>query len=257
MKSLLDYLVEAKFQNTEFYKHNYAKDVIKQLIETGKIRLGTNGEREYVIPDDIFYNVKKELLDIVDNPEQEKFNEILLKYKLFKFNEIFKGDFSGYSNGLASKNRGSAFEQDYVNNFSKYSPALIDVLKLNADSFENCVPTSVGNKNQKRPLEIKDKKVIVGGKHSTVGESIVDVYVNDKNGNNYNLSLKYGSTVSFCNIGISRIFTKRSFDEYKIKHEYNAETFNGINGNDLLDFFFIDKNKFANIFTTYKSSKKR
>lgn len=255
MKNLYDYLLESTFKNDEFYKHSYAKDLINKIMTTGQIRLGQKGETTYTIPDDIFPAVQKELSEIVDKPDQNKFNEIINKYKLPKFTQMFKGDFSGYVNGLASKNRGNAFEEEYVENFIDNAPELEKALNLQPYTFKGCVPVSLGGKNQSRPLTIDGKDIIIGGEHATVGESVVDVFVKDVNNNEYNLSLKYGNSVTFCNTGVSRLFTKRSFDEYEQKKKYTAETFAGIDGNKLLDLLAIDRDKFGEVFVSYGKNK--
>lgn len=251
MINLYEYLFESTFRDDEFYKHAYAKNLIDQLITTGKVRLGKQGETTYTIPDDIYPSVQKELMTIADNPDKEKFDEILDRYKLPKFKQMFKGDFSGYVNGLASKNKGNAFEDEYITDFINNAPELEKALGLQPYSFKGCEPVSMGGANQSRPLVMDGKNIILGGKHATVGESVVDVFVKDVEGNPYNLSLKYGSTVTFCNSGVSRLFTKRSFEEYEQKKKYTAETFAGMDGNKLLDLLCIDRNMFADVFTTY------
>ena len=120
MKNLYTYLTESTFATGDFYKHSYAKDVINKIISTGQIRIGAKGDTTFSVPDDIFTAVQKELSGIVDKPEIESFNAIMIKYKLPVWNKIFKGDFSGYVNGLASKNRGNAFEDEYVEHFADY-----------------------------------------------------------------------------------------------------------------------------------------
>lgn len=258
MTDLYSYIYESTFKNDEFYKHSYAKDLINKIMSVGSFRLGAKGETTYKIPDDIFPSVQKELSEIVDNPEKEKFDAIMDKYKLPKFTQIFKGDFSGYVNGLASKNRGNAFEDEYIANFIKHAPELEKALGLKIGSFEGCIPESLGSQNQSRPLSIDDdKQIIIGGNHATVGESVVDVFVKDIDGNPYNLSLKYGSSVTFCNAGVTRLFTKRSFDEYELKKEYSAEIFTGVDGNKLLDLLAIDHNKFAEVFVGYGKKREK
>ena len=251
MIDLYEYLFESTFVKGDFYKHSYAKDIINKLMSTGQVRLGAKGETTYTIPNDIFPSVQKELSEIVDKPDQDKFNEIINKYKLPKFTQMFKGDFSGYVNGLASKNRGNAFEDEYIENFVDNAPELEKALGLQPYTFAGCVPEGLGGKNQARPLALDGNDIIIGGEHATVGESVVDVFVKDVNGNPYNLSLKYGTSVTFCNAGVSRLYTKRSFDEYEQKKKYTAETFAGIDGNKLLDLLAIDHDKFGEVFSSY------
>lgn len=69
------------------------------------------------------------------------------------------------------------------------------------------------------------------------------------NKNNYNLSLKSGNKVTFCNAGIGKFIKSSSFSEYK----ENGIYYPGTNeGQLLLDLFGIDNNKFANTFVNYK-----
>jgi len=257
MRNIYQYLVESVFKSSEFYKHAYAKDVIAKIVNTGHIRLGNTGETDYVIPDDILPKLKEDFAKNEDNMDFDTFNEIMKSHGLPVWTKIFKGDFSGYVNGLASKNRGNAFEDEFVNNFqTKYAQQLQDALGLKPYTFENCVPESLGAENQRRPLTSDGKQILVGGFHDTAGESVVDVFVKDVNGTPYNLSLKVEKTVTLINCGVTRLFSERSFKEYEIKGKYSAETFNGVDGNKLLDMFCIDHELFAKSFVNYGKNEK-
>ena len=58
MKNLFNYLNESVFKGSAFYNHNYAKDVIAQICNTGTIRLGAKGETTFTIPADIHEKVQ-------------------------------------------------------------------------------------------------------------------------------------------------------------------------------------------------------
>jgi hypothetical protein len=232
--------------------------LIDQIINNGRVRIGEHGEGVYVIPDDLRNNnsnFAKELSELKNNPDLDKFNEILKKYNLkLRFSSIFKGDFSGYVNGLASKNKGNMFEVEYVNNFHKYAENLETTLGLKKGSFYGCQPILTGGENNKRPLMHDGKYIIVGGKKETVGDSVVDVKVNDIDNNDYNLSLKSGNTVTFINCGVKRLFSDESFNNYINSGVYNPiNNINGVTGNELLKTLCINPNKFADVFTKYKS----
>ena len=258
MKNLFNYINESVFKGSAFYNHNYAKDVIAQICNTGTIRLGKDGDTTFTIPDDIHEKVKKAFSDKENEMSLEMFNRIMNTFGLPVWTKIFKGDFSGYKNGPSSKNRGNMFEDNFIANFSKqHAQELEKALKLKPGTFENCIPKKEGDKNQPRPLTKDGKDIVVGGFHKTVGESVVDVFVKDVDGNPYNLSLKWGSTATFINAGVSRIFTKRSFEQYDVTGKYTAETFNGVDGNQLLDLFAIDHDQFGNIWSKDQQPGKR
>lgn len=258
MKNLFNYINESVFKGSAFYNHNYAKDVIAQICNTGTIRLGKDGDTTFTIPDDIHEKVKKAFSDKESEMSLEMFNRIMNTFGLPVWTKIFKGDFSGYKNGPSSKNRGNMFEDNFIANFSKqHAQELEQALKLKPGTFENCIPKKEGDKNQSRPLTKDGKDIVVGGFHKTVGESVVDVLVTDVDGNPYNLSLKWGSTATFINSGVSRIFTKRSFEQYDITGKYIADTFNGVDGNQLLDLFAIDHDQFGNIWSKDQQPGKR
>ena len=248
MNSLYNYITETAFTNKDFIKHDYAQRVIDKILSSAPIRLGANGERgEFILDTKEIDSIKNQLEKV---RSVEEFNKIIEPYGI-KWSSIFKGDFSGYSNGLTSKNKGNMFELEFINHFEDYKDDLAKSLGLTPSKFDNCIPILKGGQNQRRPLTKDGDKIMVGGKHSTVGESVVDVYVEDIDGNPYYLSLKYGETVTFCNVGVSQIFTKKSFDRYESTGDYVADTYNGVNGQELLDLFCIDANKFADVFVNY------
>ena len=252
MESLYSYLIESSFKGVDFVKHNYAKDVIDKILTGTPLRLGKDGNSGvFTLDKEAIEDVRSRLENVRSVKE---FDDILNPYHL-RWSNIFKGDFSGYVGGLTSKNRGNQFEVDYINNFEEHKQDLAKVLHISPDKFDGCTPVLRGGENQRRPLVQGREGLVVGGAHSNVGESVVDVYVEDVDGNPYYLSLKYGSTVTFCNVGIKRLFTDKSFNEYKNTGEYIADSYNGVNGQELLDLFNIDANKFADIFVNGGTTK--
>lgn len=251
MKSLIQILNEAKFSKADFNKHNYLNDVIDALCSKDHIRCGDKGQDIINIDTEIQQNLKNDFISLGRDITYSDFNQLMTKYALPQWTNIFKGDFSGYSNGLASKNQGNAFEVDFCNNFQYYVDDFAKCVGLSSDDFNNATLDLVGGANNKRPLTIKNGKVLVGD-INTSGDALADVVVNS-NGNKYNASLKYGSSVTFINCGIGKIFTRQEFDKYKKTaiYEPNKE------GRQLLEFFGIDSEKFVKIFVNYVESDKR
>ena len=172
------------------------------------------------------------------------------KYNLPNFNKYFKGDFSGYTNGIASKNRGNAFEIDFCNNFEYYVEDFAKCVGLDSDQFENATLDLVGGQNTRRPLNIKNGKITIGD-IKTSGNALADVVIktNDKS---YNASLKFGNSVTFINCGINKLFKKQDFENYKKSGVFDVNN----EGQQLLDFFGIEPDKFAQIYINYIGHKK-
>lgn len=258
MKSLFNYLstiCENTFGGPEIFKHNYLNDVINSLCTKNTIRLGKNGEEIYQIPAEIQSDLKKDFDNAVIN-DYKDFDKIVKKYNLkCTWTKIFKGDFSGYSNGLSSKNQGNAFEEDYVNNFDKiYKQDLENVLKVDLTGAQILL---VGGENNKRPLSISGKKLYLGTENpEKVGSLLKDALIKTKN-IDYNISLKAGPKVALSNIGIKELFPEKIFKEYEKTGEFIPKTKNGVDGQLLLDMFGIDGKKMAEVFNNYKSRSKR
>lgn len=250
MKELKSFLFESLFTKKDFVKHNYMNDVIYALCNKDTIRIGAKGEDIITIDASIQNNLKKDFADAGHNIDYDTFNTIVKKYELPEWTKIFKGDFSGYKNGLSSKNRGNAFEDDFVNNFKFYADDLADCLNINVDNLYNATIDAVGSLNNSRPLSVTNKGVVVGD-INTSGDMLADVIVNADN--KYNVSLKFGSTVTFINCGVGKIFTRQEFNKYKLTGEYKPTK----EGEALLDFFGIDHERFAGIFANYEGKGKR
>lgn len=250
MKELKSFLFESLFTKKDFAKHNYMNDVIDALCNKDNIRIGAKGEDIITIDASIQGNLKNDFNALGSDIDYDSFNTVVKKYGLPEWSKIFKGDFSGYKGGLASKNRGNAFEDDFVNNFKFYADDLANCLKINVDNLYNATIDGVGALNNSRPLSVTNKGVTVGD-INTSGDMLADVIVNADN--KYNVSLKFGSTVTFINCGIGKIFTRQEFNKYKTTGEYKPTK----EGEILLDFFGLDHERFASIFANYAGKGKR
>ena len=261
-------LNESSFGKADYDKHNgkYRKAVIDILRTPGaELKLSNYGEDFITITDEMAVYFDEELSNTYVS--YDRFNEILKKYNL-KWSNIFKGAFSGYENGLEGTNKGNAFEVTFAKNYEEiYQREIERQLNAEAGSFapKNGMQSihSCGSLNNRRPLMMtNDGQIVVGDSDiASTGDKVADVKVDTvgRRGT-INLSLKSGTTVSFCNAGVSKLFPASSFAKYLEDErngilEYRGGSANGMTGNDLLQFFGIDPIKFADVFVQYRNDK--
>jgi len=162
---------------------------------------------------------------------------------------------SGSRGNLGAGNRGNAFEKNLSLDLGEY------VASRNLNSKEYKYPDFIkdfapkflskakeieiideGALNKKRPL------VYNGGKLSIESESVKDIgsTVTDltlkADGKPLYLSLKLGPTVTFFNIGISKVLTKQDLADGSVDNQV---------GIALLDLFAIDHDRYVDIFSKY------
>ena len=261
-------LNESSFGKADYDKHNgkYRKAVIDILRTPGaELKLSNYGEDFITITDEMAVYFDEELSNTYVS--YDRFNEILKKYNL-KWSNIFKGAFSGYENGLEGTNKGNAFEVTFAKNYEEiYQKEIERQLNAEPGSFApmNGMQSihSCGSLNNRRPLMMtNDGQIVVGDSDiASTGDKVADVKVDTvgRRGT-INLSLKSGTTVSFCNAGVSKLFPASSFAKYLEDErngilEYHGGSANGMTGNDLLQFFGIDPIKFADVFVQYRNDK--
>lgn len=261
-------LNESSFGKADYDKHNgkYRKAVIDILRTPGaELKLSNYGEDFITITDEMAVYFDEELSNTYVS--YDRFNEILKKYNL-KWSNIFKGAFSGYEKGLEGTNKGNAFEVTFAKNYEEiYQREIEKQLNAETGSFapKNGMQSihSCGSLNNRRPLMMtNDGQIVVGDSDiASTGDKVADVKVDTvgRRGT-INLSLKSGTTVSFCNAGVSKLFPASSFAKYLEDErngilEYHGGSANGMTGNDLLQFFGIDPIKFADVFVQYRNDK--
>ena len=261
-------LNESSFGKADYDKHNgkYRKAVIDILRTPGaELKLSNYGEDFITITDEMAVYFDEELSNTYVS--YDRFNEILKKYNL-KWSNIFKGAFSGYEKGLEGTNKGNAFEVTFAKNYEEiYQREIERQLNAETGSFapKNGMQSihSCGSLNNRRPLMMtNDGQIVVGDSDiASTGDKVADVKVDTvgRRGT-INLSLKSGTTVSFCNAGVSKLFPASSFAKYLEDErngilEYHGGSANGMTGNDLLQFFGIDPIKFADVFVQYRNDK--
>lgn len=250
MKTLKNSILEALFAKKDFPKHNYMNDVIDALCHRDSIRIGDKGQDVFTIDASIQQDVKSAFEKLGRNISYDDFNSIAKQYGLPEWTKIFKGDFSGYTNGLASKNKGNAFEIDFVEDFKYYADDFANCIDVDVNDLYNATLDLVGGNNNSRPLSITNRNVVVGD-IKTSGDMLADVVINTTD-NKYNVSLKCGNSVIFINCGIGKIFTRQEFNKYKTTGEYKPTK----EGETLFEFFGIDPIRFADVFVNYVGTNK-
>lgn len=264
MKSLVQYILEAHFNNTEYSKirgangETYLQLVIKKLLDDDEgLALGNTSAEKYIkhtdLSKDDIESLTKLLTDKSIKDPVAEFNNIVKKYG-FKFNMVYKAPFSKYVN------KGIDFESIYINEFeTTYKSGLEDALNIHIDTSDI---KHDGTKNTKRSLQIKNDMVVCLPKDCTnfdFGKYISDITVVDKNLGNIYLSLKEGPTVTFVNTGVNNpnIFSHNEMTKRKNDTNYNVKF--GSIGQSILNLFDIDPNVFTDIFIAFdnKEDKKR
>lgn len=232
----------------DFYKHDfkYIRGLMARLINGDDVRLGAKGNNGVVnikdlTPEEVklAHEFNDDLeADNYDDITPERFNKIFASRKL-KHSSFFKGDFSGYSNGLASGNRGNAFESYFIRNYEDRFEANIkemypynELIKISHD----------GGKNNRRPLKFAKGKIGFGKVDDyEIGDKVTDVTLETDEGDIY-LSLKSGSTVTFVNAGVKTLFPESFFEN---------DTPLSANAKELLDMLCIDEDRFKDVFNNY------
>lgn len=265
MKSLIKFieeslLNEAALKGPDFTKHNYKyiKALMAKLLSGENVRLGEHGDTGSISIDDMTdseIDMAKKFNDELqtgnyDDITIDRFNKIFAAHGL-KLTSFFKGDYSGYVDGLESKNKGNAFESYFVKHYHEMFED--DIKKIAPyDTFIDI--SHDGGSNTRRPLTFTDDSITCGritNGNYNIGKDVTDVTVKtdrkEDDGDIY-LSLKSGKAVTFVNSGIKTLFPESFFtDGTKLPD----------NGRRLLDMLCIDESKFRDVFKNYSNGGKR
>jgi len=130
------------------------------------------------------------------------------------------------------------FYKDFINTF---------VDEISPDKVKKVEP--VGGLNTPRPLALDNGKLYVsvrgGPRRENIGDGLADLVVHTHNNKKINLSLKYGSTVTFFNSGVGKIFKEESFKKGDFSESPVA--------NKLIELLHLDPIRFRNVFMNYKA----
>lgn len=201
--------------------------------------------------------------DLDSNKNNTNNNPIGKKLPKNRWTNIFKGDFSGNPEGPSTK--GHNFEKEFLGmirdgikiqeengELSGPCKELIDVIGEGTviKSADLC-----GTNNTKRPFNFDEDegKMWIGNDSNkdeeipNIGKDISDITLQTNNGPVY-LSLKFGSTNSVLNLGVSELFPKEFFEGSKSL---------GKGAQALLECLCIDADQFKQTFVSYKDKKSK
>lgn len=273
MKSLIQFIKEslvneAKLQNPEWLKHNklYSNAVIDILTGNNKsqtqLALGSKHAERFIDSAIISDEIKEQLLKLKNTNGNydtlvKQFNDYVKEYK-FKWSDIWKGPFSGYD-GEYSKNKGNAFEQEYIQYFNdKYKQELIDNC-FGGNDFNVCDIRLDGTANTRRPLQLHDNKLYafpISHKDFDdfrIGKYVTDITIKTETAPIF-LSLKYGKKVTFINVGVNN---NDCFSTSMFKNDNIEDIKFGNIGNLIIDIFGINKKLFVDTFNNYVDNGKK
>lgn len=154
-------------------------------------------------------------------------------------------------------NRGNQFEQNMVDALNKYIQGETITNASHAKFIKEFVEyykltkidevKSVGELNQKRPLQFTTSGVFIGTTGDPeIGKIVTDINVLPKNHKIIYLSLKFGKKVTFANPGVATLFPEKDFKANKLQNN-NAHT--------LLEMFGMNEAKFIATFESYGAGK--
>ena len=171
------------------------------------------------------------------------------KFNMYTFND--DGNIINiYLAGGASANLGIAYENQIAQDLQTYNNGgdefthpdivkeIIDTFQLEPGKF---TIKEEGKENKKRPLEFTPEGPIIGHTGESIAATLTDLTIiqGDKT---YYISLKYGSTLTFFNAGVTSVLPAKEIKEGKIT------TANGV---ALLDTLGIDNEIFCRVFNEY------
>ena len=251
----------------------YGKAVINKLVNGESVKLGKDGKAgEFDIKHLGNLATKLGVVDTVKdfnliingyNPEivkgsdEKKLKEIENSFK-YRWTNIFKGDFSGNPEGPSSK--GHNFEKEFLGMINAGIKAKKNKQKT-SDQYKELINTIgtgtviksadlCGTNNTKRPFNFDEDegKMWIGNDSNkdeeipNIGKDISDITLQTNNGPVY-LSLKFGSTNSVLNLGVSELFPKEFFEGSKSLSK-GAQA--------LLECLCINADQFKQTFVSYK-----
>ncbi|MAD24909.1 MAG: hypothetical protein CMO44_12140 [Verrucomicrobiales bacterium] len=166
-------------------------------------------------------------------------------------------EFDGQGSNSESKNLGLQYEEDLFDAFmqrqngepvTKYKDHVDLIVKKIENEYKSPIIDIKhdGTKDTGRPLKRDGQGPYIsngGAFNLNIGAKISDITLTLKNRNKIYLSVKFGNTLSFFNVGVK----KEIFPESDMK-THTLKDF----GREYLDMFDIDHNDFLNIFEKYK-----
>lgn len=105
---------------------------------------------------------------------------------------------------------------------------------------------AVGELNQRRPLSISGNSLRLGDGSVDIGSTVTDITLKYNGNTDVYLSLKFGATLAFANIGVGTIFKEAEMKSFNMNQ--SAKT--------ICKIFGLSETSFAETFVNYPHSKK-
>jgi len=168
-------------------------------------------------------------------------------------------EFGGQPAGGTRVNKGIKFEHDFVEVLNEqlsgitskktYSKEVEHILVKCAEAVRSPVTEVIaeGGMNQSRPIKLQGNQIYIDPyNHSDHGKKLTDITLKHANGKFSYLSLKFSSTLTFMNAGISTIFTASDIRSGSIQTAM---------GKAILDTFGLENEIFCDVFNSYGRKK--
>lgn len=168
-------------------------------------------------------------------------------------------EFGGQPAGGKRVNKGIVFERELHNRMvecltarccrGKYANSSQIILEQTAK--ENGPPTQVeleGGRNQPRPINATGARPFIEPISPALhGEKLTDITINHRSNKKSYLSLKFGSTLTFMNAGVGRIFKESEMKTGQVRDPVGLAILNALG---------INNEKFCAVFNNYGTGKK-
>lgn len=238
---------EVFFRPLDYEKHDfkYPLIIMSKIVNGEPIKLGKDGKGGEWTCKDI--ELAKKLFEDPDKIDTvQKFNDVMFKLDGPVWTKIFKGQASGYIDGVI-RNAGSKFERDYLDYLNTNPEALEKLNEITGENWVGSEAKLVGSDNVKRPLKFDNciyLSTIAG--YNTIGDAVADIKLY-RGDDVLNLSLKNTKSTTFINTGIKKLFPLSVFKQYKETNEILISK----EAKLLLDLFGIDSKRFLDVFIKY------
>lgn len=167
---------------------------------------------------------------------------------------------NGSSGNRGAENEGNAFERDFTKDLmlwwegekvsnKNHLNAILDLDKTyNLSESATLEVKNEGGENTKRPIKFGSRIILENtkGTGNDMGPVVTDITLVKDDGEKIYLSLKFGPTTTFFNVGVRTVLTPDEIESGVITDK---------NGIKLLNMFGIDNAKFCRVFQGPKGSK--
>ena len=167
-------------------------------------------------------------------------------------------EFGGQGAKSGKQNLGLVFEKDLFDSLvgyfetgkptGKYGKQAKEIIDSQGKKIKKPLTevVAVGELNQRRPLSISGSSLKLGNGAVDIGSTVTDITLKYNGNTEVYLSLKYGNTLAFANIGVGTVFKESEMKSGKMNA--NAKT--------ICKVFGLSETSFSETFTNYPHSKK-